>query len=85
METLRDIREQRGLTQEQVADALGEKGKSYRSGRRIVSQWEKGRVRPSLSVVPTLAAVLGVSVERVVSAVERSQPAENQDPDKQSV
>jgi transcriptional regulator with XRE-family HTH domain len=82
METLRNIREQRGLTQDQVAHLLAEKGKSYRSGRRIVSQWENGNVRPSLATIPTLAAVLGVSVERIVGAVEASQHTDNDDPDK---
>jgi transcriptional regulator with XRE-family HTH domain len=84
MQTLREIRESRGLTQGQVAEALEEKGKSYRSGRRIVSQWEKGNVRPALSTIPTLAAVLGVSVEKVVEAVEacQSPPLDASDPEK---
>ena len=82
MTNLRNIREERGLTQDQVVALLVSRGKSYRSGKQLVSAWERGVARPPISVVPTLAAVLGVSVAQVVEAVEASQVADNDDPDK---
>lgn len=55
---LSDLRKTKGMTQKQVADKLGVLAKT-------VSKWETGRGFPDVSVVSSLAGILGVS-ERVI-------------------
>ena len=52
---LRDLRTRRGLTQEQVAEALHVSGAA-------VSKWENGKCLPDLTKLETLAEVLGVGI-----------------------
>ena len=52
---LRDLRARRGLTQEQVAEALHVSGAA-------VSKWENGKCLPDLAKLETLAEVLGVGI-----------------------
>lgn len=52
---LRDLRTRRGLTQEQVAEALRVSGAA-------VSKWENGKCLPDLTKLETLAEVLGVGI-----------------------
>ena len=51
--TLRELRDARGLTQEQVAEAAGTSQSHY-------SKIELGRVSPTIRTVKKLANVLGV-------------------------
>ena len=52
---LRDLRTRRGLTQEQVAEALRVSGAA-------VSKWENGKCLPDLTKLEALAEVLGVGI-----------------------
>jgi len=57
---LRTLRRQKNMTQKQLAERLGLSGKT-------VSKWECGQGCPDLSVLPELAAILGVSMEDLLS------------------
>ena len=52
---LRDLRTRRGLTQEQVAEALHVSGAA-------VSKWENGKCLPDLTKLETLAEILHVGM-----------------------
>lgn len=58
--TIRSLREARGLTQRQLADAIGVTDKA-------VSKWESGRGLPDISLVDALAGALGVSVAELLT------------------
>ena len=57
---LRQLRRQKGMTQNGLAQRLGLSGKT-------VSKWECGQGCPDLSVLPELAAILGVSMEDLLA------------------
>ena len=59
-ETIKTLREQRGLTQRALADAVGVTDKA-------VSKWESGRGLPDISLVKPLSAALGVSVAELLT------------------
>lgn len=61
--TLRRLREERGLTQEDVANRLGISGQA-------VGAWENGRARPRLSKLNELARLLGVDASDLVDMRE---------------
>jgi len=65
-ERIAALRYERGLTQVQLADALG-------YSQQQVLSFEKGRRRVPVSALPELSWVLGVSVEELLGA--DSQPA----------
>ena len=69
---LRELRQQKNMTQQQLAEKLGLSGKT-------VSKWECGQGCPDLSVLPGLAAILGVSMEDLLSGQlpEQSQNGGN--------
>lgn len=54
-EALRDLRLEKNLTQEQLADKLG-------LTRQSVSSWERGRSLPDIEMINTIADLFGVSV-----------------------
>ena len=56
---LRDLRKQKGLSQEQLATAVG-------VTQGAVSQWEKGRSKPSVAVLMKLADALGVTIDSIL-------------------
>ena len=60
-ETLQQLRKDRGLTQQQLADAAG-------LSQTAVSQWEAGVREPSWSAVRALAAALGVDCTAFTAA-----------------
>lgn len=62
---IRSLREERGLTQLQLAQLVG-------VGDKAVSKWERGGGCPDVSLLPALAAELGCPVERCWQA--RSPP-----------
>lgn len=57
---LRTLRIQKSMTQKQLADKLGLSGKT-------VSKWECGQGCPDVAVLPELAAILGISMEDLLS------------------
>ena len=60
---LRTLREERGLSQEQLGNEAG-------SGRTYISQLERGEKGPSLKTVFRLAPHLGVPPSEIVRLVE---------------
>lgn len=59
-ETIRRLREGRGLTQRALAEAVGVTDKA-------VSKWESGRGLPDVSLIEGLAVALGVSVAELLT------------------
>jgi transcriptional regulator with XRE-family HTH domain len=68
-EKLQTLRRQRGLTQEQLAEAL------YVS-RTAVSKWESGRGLPGIESLKAIAAYFSVSVDTLLSGEELIGAAE---------
>lgn len=58
-ETLKRLRQQRSLTQTQVADTVGVKQRTYAS-------WESGRTEPAASHVSALAVCFAVSADHLL-------------------
>lgn len=58
---LKEYRKRKGLTQTQVADALG-------VHLQTVSKWERGVSEPDISLLGEIAATLGVTVEELAGA-----------------
>ena len=52
-----------GMSQHQLADRLGTISEPG------IHRWETGRTRPSVDILPRLAAILGVSIESLVHAI----------------
>ena len=52
---IRDLREKRGITQNELAEEIGVSNKT-------ISKWETARGLPDISLLQPLAAALGVSV-----------------------
>ncbi len=64
-ETIKRLREERHLTQRQLARALGVTDKA-------VSKWESGRGLPDITLVEPLAQALGVSVAELLAGDVRA-------------
>ena len=64
-ETLRRLRMEKGLTQQQLADHL-------HMDRTSVTNWETGRRIPEASMFPQLAAALGVDAAALLALTEDS-------------
>lgn len=62
-EKLQELRKQRGLTQEELAQAL------YVS-RTAISRWESGRGYPNIESLKTIAKVFGVTIDELLSGDE---------------
>lgn len=58
---IRDIRKESGLTQEQLAEALG-------VSQRSISRWETGKTMPDYSLLPNICEVLGITVAELLEA-----------------
>lgn len=57
---LREIRKEKGLTQEQLAQQLG-------VSQRSVSRWETGRTMPDYSLLPSICQALDVNAAELLS------------------
>ncbi len=55
---IKNLRKERGLTQEAVAEAVGV---SYQA----VSKWETGATTPDIGLLPALASLFGVRIDRL--------------------
>lgn len=64
-DTIRTLREARGLTQRDVAERIGVTDKA-------VSKWESGRGLPDISLVEPLAGALGVSIAELLTGDVRA-------------
>ena len=62
-ETLQKLRKNRGLTQEQLAEALF-------VSRTAVSKWESGRGYPSIDSLKAIAKFFGVTIDELLSGDE---------------
>ena len=62
-EKLQELRKQKGLTQEELAEKL------YVS-RTAISKWESGRGYPSIESLKTIAKFFGVTVDELLSSGE---------------
>ena len=58
---IKDIRKEKGLTQEQLAEKLGVSQKS-------VSRWETGKTMPDYSLLPVICEVLEINVAELLGA-----------------
>ena len=58
-ETIRSLRHDRNMTQQQLADYLGITSRS-------VSQWECGRTAPDITQIPALCHVFGVTSDTLL-------------------
>ena len=59
-----ELRKEKGMTQEQLGDRLGVNSRS-------VSRWENGHGMPDISLLLTLADVLGVTVQELLEGSRR--------------
>ena len=64
-ERITTLRKERGLTQVQLAELLG-------YSQQQVLSFEKGRRRVPVSALPSLAGILGVSIEELLGADKNS-------------
>ena len=69
-EKLAELRKNRGLTQEELAEAL------YVS-RTAVSKWESGRGYPSIDSLKELSRFFSVSIDELICPQEMITAAEN--------
>ena len=72
MNRIKEVREQRGLTQKYVALSLGVKGPS-------VSAWESGKTFPSAENLAALAELYGVSIDYLMGKAEDAPSKEPED------
>src|SRR5262245_59211013 len=72
---LRKSRENRGFSQQEVADASG-------CSQTYVSQLERGAKTPTLAMIMNLAASLRLSAAEIVSEVEAEFVSVRSDPDR---
>ena len=59
---LLSLRQERGWTQKQLADALN-------LSDRTISKWERGLGCPDVSLLPELSAVLAVDIEKILLVI----------------
>jgi len=64
------------MTQEDVAFRLRQRG--HKANGRSIRRWESGQHAPHANIVPDLAAVLGVTIEKLY---ERSESGDDDDED----
>lgn len=69
-ENIRMLRKQRGMTQEQLAEAMG-------VSVGAVSKWESGQTNPELGLIAELADFFGVSVDVLLGYTLKSSSRDN--------
>ncbi len=65
MIAIKKLREQKGLTQMQMADAL-------HVSRGSIAMWETGRAFPRAELLPTIAKMLGCTIDELYDEKEVS-------------
>ena len=65
-----DLRKQHGMTQLELADKMGVTDKA-------VSKWERDLSCPDINSLPTLAGILGVSVEELMQIKKEAETPVN--------
>jgi len=76
-EKLQELRKQKGLTQEELAESL------YVS-RTAISKWESGRGYPSIDSLKAIAKYFGVTIDQLLSGEELLTIAEEDSKQKQT-
>jgi len=66
---IRNLREQRGMTQAELASRLG-------CAASTISMYEQGRREPSFEVLRAIAAIFGVPVESLLASVQQTEDEE---------
>lgn len=61
------LRREKGLTQRELASLLGVSDKA-------VSKWERGECFPDITLIPPLAAYLGVTADELLAGVRQDDP-----------
>lgn len=59
MQNIREARQLKGITQEQLAKMLG-------ITQGAVAQWENGLTHPSFEMLPKVAEALGLTVDELI-------------------
>ena len=59
MQNIREARQLKGITQEQLAKMLG-------ITQGAVAQWENGMTHPSFDMLPKVAEALGMTVDELI-------------------
>lgn len=63
---LKELRKEKGLTQEQTAERLNVSG-------RTISRWETGKNMPDISLLTEIAELYGVSIPEIISGERKSE------------
>lgn len=69
-QSIRDYRERNGVSQRQLANALG-------ISPQAVSKWEHGVTYPDITMIPDIAKLLGVSVAHLFGEAAPSSDEEH--------
>ena len=62
-----DLRREKGLKQDELAEKLG-------ISPQAVSKWENDQTCPDISLLPSLAKILGVSIDELLSGKKEEAP-----------
>lgn len=68
---LKELRKERGITQEQLAEALNVSG-------RTVSRWETGSNMPDISMLVSIAEYYKVSIPEIIDGERKSEKMNNE-------
>ena len=63
---LKDLRKEKGITQEQLAEGLGVSG-------RTISRWETGKNMPDISLLVEIAEFFDVSIPEIIKGERKSE------------
>ena len=63
---LKDLRKEKGITQEQLAEKLGVSG-------RTISRWETGKNMPDISLLVEIAEFFDVSIPEIIKGERKSE------------
>ena len=67
---LKELRKEKGITQEQMADELGVSG-------RTISRWETGSNMPDISLLVEIAEFFDVSIPEIIRSTKRAKCVES--------
>ena len=72
---LKSLRKSRGLTQEQLAEAL-------HLSQSTITSWENGKRRPDISLLPSIAEFYGVSINDIYGEEQSTEVEIESDADR---
>jgi transcriptional regulator with XRE-family HTH domain len=68
---LKDLRKEKGITREQLAEKLGVSG-------RTISRWETGKNMPDISLLVEIAEFFDVSIPEIIKGERKSENMKNE-------